>query len=143
METREALNFRGKEGLKKNTNYEFPLSKFKLFKSKIIQSYYCSYLKDRNCLRSKFFGKFAKLNPREFFFFSFCVFFCFFRICRFYIFTLGFLSINNDHVKNILRDIKHCKYIRRDNIERYLFIVFAPFDLVLGIQSKIKSFISK
>ena len=76
METREALNFRGKEGLKKNTNYEFPLSKFKLFKSKIIQSYYCSYLKDRNCLRSKFFSKFAKLNPREFFF-SFCFFFVF------------------------------------------------------------------
>ena len=107
IETREALNFRGEGGqggLKKNTNYGFPLSKFKLFKSKIIQFYYCSYLKDRNCLRNKFFSKFAKLNPGDFFVFLLLLLLLlfFFRICRFYIFTLGFLSINEDHVKNIV-----------------------------------------
>ena len=81
IETREALNFRGeggKGGLKKNTNYGFPLSKFKLFKSKIIQFYYCSYLKDRNCLRNKFFSKFAKLNPGDFFVFLLLLLFFFF-----------------------------------------------------------------
>ena len=50
------------------------------------------------CLR--IFAKFAKLNPGELLFFSF------FRISKTYIFTLGFLSINDGHFKNILQDIK-------------------------------------
>ena len=82
-----------------------------------------NYLKERNCLRdklSRFFAKFAKLNPHEkstgsqfanlhprekqnIFFLSF------FRISKNYIFTLGSVSVNDDHVKNILQDIKQYK----------------------------------
>ena len=82
------------------------------------------YLMERNCLRdklsrlSRIFAKFAKLKPREKstasqfaklnprekkFFFSF------FRISKTYIFTLDFPSVNDDHVKNLLQDIKQHK----------------------------------
>ena len=70
------------------------------------------YLKERNCLRDKFFAifekstgsQFAKLNPSEK-----KKFLSFFRISKTYIFTLGSLSINDGHVKNILQDIKQNK----------------------------------
>ena len=48
-------------------------------------------------------SQFAKLNPHKILFFFF---FSIFRISETYIFTLGSLSINDDHVKNILQDIK-------------------------------------
>ena len=80
------------------------------------------YLKERNCLRDKFSrilanfykstgSKFVKLNPRIFvavvvvvFFFLLLLLFLFTRSSKFYIniSTLGFLSINAVHVKNIL-----------------------------------------
>ena len=65
------------------------------------------YLKERNCLRNKF-SRFSriwqKLNPHEKKYF-----FSFFRISKTYIFTLSSLSINDDHVKNILQNIKRYK----------------------------------
>ena len=80
------------------------------------------YLKERNCLRDKFSrmlanfykstgSKFVKLNPRIFvavvvvvFFLLLLLLFLFTRSSKFYIniSTLGFLSINAVHVKNIL-----------------------------------------
>ena len=80
------------------------------------------YLKERNCLRDKFSrilanfykstgSKFVKLNPRIFVavvvvvvFLLLLLFFLFTRSSKFYIniSTLGFLSINAVHVKNIL-----------------------------------------
>ena len=80
------------------------------------------YLKDRNCLRDKFSrilanfykstgSKFVKLNPRIFvavvvvvFLLLLLLLFLFTRSSKFYIniSTLGFLSINAVHVKNIL-----------------------------------------
>ena len=80
------------------------------------------YLKERNCLRDKFSrilanfykstgSKFVKLNPRIFVavvvvvvFFLLLLLFLFTRSSKFYIniSTLGFLSINAVHVKNIL-----------------------------------------
>ena len=68
-----------------------------------------NYLKERNFLQDKFlrfsgiFVKFAKLNPRK------KIFFSFFRISKIYISTLGSLSINDNHVKNILLDIKQSR----------------------------------
>ena len=107
-----------------------------------------SYLKEGNCSQDKFsrfsriFTKFAKLNPCEKSFGSQFAklnlpdkfFFSFFT----YIFTLGSLSINNGHVKNILQDIKQYKYRQHGKKNVNLFIISAPFDLPLGIQSKIK-----
>ena len=80
------------------------------------------YLKERNCLRDKFSrilanfykstgSKFVKLNPRIFVavvvvvvFLLLLLLFLFTRSSKFYIniSTLGFLSINAVHVKNIL-----------------------------------------
>ena len=80
------------------------------------------YLKERNCLRDKFSrilanfykstgSKFVKLNPRIFVavvvvvvFLLLLLLFLFTRSSKFYIniATLGFLSINAVHVKNIL-----------------------------------------
>ena len=85
-------------------------------------------------------SQFAKLKPRAkkiFFFFRF------FRISKTYIFTLGSLSISNVHLKNTLRDIRQHKQRqhRKKNVNH--FIISAPFDLLLGIQSRIKYFISK
>ena len=73
-----------------------------------------TYLKERNYLRDKFAkinprkkstgSKFVKLNPRKKKFFSF------FRISKTYVFTLGPLSVNDRHVKNISQVIKQQLY---------------------------------
>ena len=71
-----------------------------------------NYLKERNFLQDKFlrfsgiFVKFAKLNPPQKNFFSF------FRISKTYISTLGSLSINDNHVKNILLDNRELSLIQ-------------------------------
>ena len=114
-----------------------------------------TYLKERNCLRNKFsrvlriFGKFDKLNPRQKStgsqfvgnVFGFCCCCCCFF--SFFSFTLGSLSINDGHVKNILQDIKQCEQRQHRKENANLFMIFTLFDLLLGIQSRIKSFISK
>ena len=74
--------------------------------------------------------QFKKLNPRDFFCFFFFV--SFFRISKTFTFTLGYLWINNGHVKNILHDIK--KYRQRQRKKNVnLFTISAPFDLLLQV----------
>ena len=70
-------------------------------------------------------------------------FFSFFRISKTDSFTLGSLSINNSHIKNILQDIKKSEHRKHGKKNVNLFIISGPFDLLLGIQLSIKSFISK
>ena len=99
--------------------YHFRVNLIPLFCRKprnLIQKYIISlkYLEEGTCFRDKFpqiFAKFAKLNPREKSTGSQFIklnprekkfFFSFFRISKTYIFTLGSLSINDGHVKNIL-----------------------------------------
>ena len=63
-------------------------------------------------------SQFSKLNPRE-------NFFSLFRISKTYTFTLGSLSINDDHVKDILQDIKQCKLRQHREKNINLFIISA------------------
>ena len=77
-----------------------------------------TYLKERNCLEDKFsriFAQFAKLNPRQFFFFY----------CITYIFTSDSISINDGHVKNILQGIKQYKQRqhRKKNVNLFLILL--------------------
>ena len=65
--------------------------------------------------RHTFFAKFAKLNPREKFFFRF------FRISKTYIFTLGSLSVSDGRVKNTLQDIKYKqRQHRKKNVNLFI-----------------------
>ena len=59
------------------------------------------------------------------------------------ILTLRSLTIKDGHVKNISQDIKQYKQRERRKKNVNLFIISASFDLILGIQSRTKSFISK
>ena len=63
------------------------------------------------------------------------------RIRKTYNFILGFLSINDGRVKNILQHIKQFKQRQHRKKNVNLFIISAPFGLLLGIQSRIKSFV--
>ena len=97
------------------------------------------FLKDRKCLRNKFsrfsriFAKFTKLNPSEKFFFVF-------QNQQKFLATLD-ASINDDYVKNILQDIKQYKQREYRKKKANLFIMSAPFGLLLGIQSRIVFYI--
>ena len=69
--------------------------------------------------------------------------FPFFQISKTHISTLASLLIKDGHFKNILLDIKQKK--SREHRKKYvnLFIISASFDLLLGIQLRIKFFIYK
>ena len=53
---------------------------------------------------------------------------------KIYIFTLIYLSINDGNIKNILQDIKQYKQRQHRMKNVNLFIISAPFDILLVIQ---------
>ena len=73
-------------------------------------------------------SQFVKLNPHEK-----KVFVSFFRISKTYIFTLGSLSINDGHVKNILQDIK--QYMKRQKRRKNLIFYFICLLLLISSEA--------